>query len=82
MPLNDADITIPPPWKYFQKIAGRYRRAGIGLKKCLLKLENSTPDRPGSYKTGKLEGLKARKFPGFLASWPPSLQAMALSLEL
>jgi hypothetical protein len=33
-------------------------------------------DRLESYKAGKLEGLKKRKLPGFLASWPPSLQAM------
>jgi hypothetical protein len=37
-------------------------------------------DRLGSYKAGKLEGLKARKLRGFLASWPPSLQAISYQL--
>jgi hypothetical protein len=72
MPLNDADITIPPPWKYFQKIAGRYRRAGIGLMQSLARLENYMADRPGSYKAGKLEGVKASRPPGLPAFklWP------------
>jgi hypothetical protein len=39
------------------------------------------PDRLKSYQVGKLEGLKARKLPGFLASKPPSLQAMSLELS-
>jgi hypothetical protein len=32
----------------------------------------------GSDKAGKLEGLKTRKLPGFLASWPPSFEPMSL----
>ncbi len=28
-----------------------------------------------------MEGLKARKLPEFLASWPPSLQAMSYQLR-
>jgi hypothetical protein len=34
-------MTIPPHWKYFQKIAGSYRKAGIGLMQSLASLENS-----------------------------------------
>jgi hypothetical protein len=39
-------------------------------------------DRLGSYKAGKLEGLNARKLPGFLASQPSSYELWAISYEL
>jgi sugar phosphate isomerase/epimerase len=38
--LKNSDTMIPPPWKYFQKTVGICRQAGIGLMKCLPKLEN------------------------------------------
>jgi hypothetical protein len=37
-------------------------------------------DRLGSHKAGKLVGLKRRKLPGFLASWPSSYELSAMSI--